>query len=339
MIKRSIAIICLFLLVVFAALVGVLHSARATSVLAAFLIRKNIRNLTLDGLTIASQRFIFPRRLILSDVKLRVTSNKEHYEIHINEVDIQELNTAASLSAVLPLRVTALSLEHKDFKVSVADFKGILFLKRLRFQQYQGILAIAQMEAYRYKVKNVQSSIAGSLKSVSLNDIRADFYNGKINGQVDVGWSDKVRYHTDLKFAGVDLNSLKEIDDSICGQIEGIIQGDLSLGGSPKSFDTLGLRVQIAKNGRMNASLLKFIIPYIPRTEDSVKLLEIMKVPGSKVPVEIARMDLRTADEHKISGDIKLGVGRLNLDLNLPIDILYDGNLFSLITWFKKLGK
>ena len=57
------------------------------------------------------------------------------------------------------------------------------------------------------------------------------------------------------------------------------------------------------------------------------------------VPVEVATVDIRSIDEHKLSGAINLGVGQINLNLNLPLDILYDGNLFSLIEWYRKLSK
>jgi hypothetical protein len=59
---------------------------------------------------------------------------------------------------------------------------------------------------------------------------------------------------------------------------------------------------------------------------------------GEKIPVEIAVMELRSIDTHKLSGFVKLEVGKLNLDLNLPVDILYDGNLMSLIEWYRKLN-
>lgn len=339
MIKRMFAVLCFFVIVLFAGFVAVLHSSWATSHIASFFIKRSLRNAALNELTISSQRFVFPSQLTLSDVRMRLTTNKEEYTFQFKELDIEGLREVLASSASIPVRVTGISVDHKNIKIADGELAGAIILRSLKFEGWQGMLAIPDMEAYRYKVTDISSGVAGSVKDVFFKDLKADFYGGKITGQVDVSWSDGVRYRSGLQFEGVNLDLLKEVDDSIHGQIEGVIGGTMTLGGSSRNFDTLGLKVQITKNGRMNASLLKFILPYIPRTEDSVKLLEIMKVPGSKVPVEIARMDLQTVDEHKVSGNVKLGVGRLNLDLNLPIDILYDGNLFSLIEWVRKFGK
>lgn len=339
MIKRLTVIFCFFVIVLFAGLVAVVHSSWATSRVASFFIMRSLRDASLNELTISRQRFVFPGQLTLADVKLSLTINKEEYALNFKELAIENLQEVLAPSVSIPVRVKGMSVDHKNIKIPEGNLVGAMILRSLKFVSWQGMLAIPEMEAYRYKVTNILSKVAGSAKDVSFKDLNADFYGGDIAGQVDVSWTDGVRYRSDLQFDGVDLSALKKVDDSIHAQIEGVIGGTMTLGGSSRNFDTLGLKVQITKNGRMNASLLKFVLPYIPRTEDSVKLLEIMKVPGSKVPVEIARMDLRTVDEHKISGEVKLGVGRLNLELNLPIDIIYDGNLFSLIEWMRKFGK
>jgi hypothetical protein len=231
-----------------------------------------------------------------------------------------------------------ISLESSPIKMSAADLTATLLFRYWSMDRWQGDVAIMTMEAYKYKIGNITADIDGRKRSLSLNNFKADFYKGKIAGQIDVDWAKGVHFQTDVKFDGVDISALKDVDASVYGQMEGIIQGSFSIGGTTRSFDTLGLKASITRDGRLNASLLKFVLPYIPRTEESQKLQNLMK-QGLKVPIEVANVDIRSIDEHKLSGILKLGVRQLNLNLNLPMDILYDGNLFSLIEWYRKLGK
>jgi hypothetical protein len=132
---------------------------------------------------------------------------------------------------------------------------------------------------------------------------------------------------------------------SICGRLKRSIlptakskasSAVITIAGNKTNFKTLDLKAKVTKEGKVNASLLKFVSPYIPRTQESVAL-DGMIERGEKIPVEVAVMEIRSIDAHKLSGFVKLFVGKLNLDLNLPIDILYDGNLITLIEWYRKL--
>lgn len=337
--KRLFVIVCLLMIVACIGAFVVLTSPRASSRVIGFLVGRSLPNATLKELTIAGQQFVFPERLSFTGVKLKIASGQENYAIGIASLEIGGLEDVFASKVSLPVKAAGVSLEHKDIRFSSAEITGAIALKALKFENWQGTLAIPEIEAYRYKVGNVHSVVSGTVQGITFHGIKADFYEGKIVGNINVDWTKEMRYQSEIKFEAIDLNALREVDDAIYGQIEGVVQGTMSLAGTSKAFDALGFKAQITKNGRLKAALLKFILPYIPRTEDSAKLLDLMKVPGSKVPVEIARMDLQTVDEHKISGLVKLGVGRLNLDLNLPIDILYDGNLLSLIEWVRKLGK
>lgn len=340
MIKRCLIFVALASVVCVCGLFFVLNSPKSTASILTLVAKTKFRHGAINRFTIEKQKFSYPDQISFSNIDIDVfLIDQGVLKFHIDELQINGLQTLIRAMSNLPVTATGILVEQKEIKFVKSVFVGQINLKNRGIDTWQGLLEIPLIEAYRYKGQNVSSELSGGPNDVLFKNLSVDFYAGKITGQAKVTWEKDVRYSTDLRFDGVDLNALKEVDDSIHGQIEGVIQGSLVLGGSPKSFDTLGLKVQVTKNGRLNASLLKFILPYIPRTEDSIKLLEIMKVPGSKVPVEIAHMELETIDEHKISGNVKLGVGRLNLDLNLPIDILYDGNLLSLITWYKKLGK
>ena len=242
------------------------------------------------------------------------------------------------MPADIDVYAEGLSIESDQIKISSGELTAKIFFNSFAMDRWKGVLVIPRMEAYRYEVQNMSVKLSGSIHNLSFNDLNADVYKGKVSGRLNVDWIKDVHYRTDIKFEGVDISALKEVDASVYGQIEGIIQGSVVIGGSAHNFDTLGLKAQITKDGRMNASLLKFVLPYMPRTEGSTNVFGLMK-QGLKVPVEVANIEIHSVDEHKISGTVKLGVGQLNLDLNLPVDILYDGNLFSLIEWYKKLGK
>lgn len=338
MFKRLLIGIFFFVIVCGSLCFWAIHSPSATAWIASALIKKNLKSVRLDELTIGSQQFVYPGQLFLSDVHLKLTAGSEQFTVSAKELDMDRLSQALAGSAEIPVNAKGVSVGSANIQIPSADIEGTVLVRSNQTNIFQGAFTAAQLEAYRYKIQNISTGFVGGSYGISFKNLSADFYKGKVVGKVDVNWAHGIHYKTGLQFEGIDFSALKDVDASVYGQVEGIIHGSVTIGGSLHTFDTLRLKMQVTKDGRINASLLKFVLPYIPQTEGSAKLLDLMK-HGLKVPVEVAHVDIRNVDEHKLSGNVKLGVGQLNLDLNLPIDILYDGNLFTLIEWYRKLGK
>jgi hypothetical protein len=338
MFKRVLIFFVFFVIACVAAFFWILNSSFATQRIVELLLKRNLHDCTLESLTIGHQRFVYPKQLFFSDISIQIKLKDEAFKINIKSVQINGLNRLISTPVVLQVYGDGLSIESSQIKIPSADLKAALLFRSGSMYRWEGDLSIKDVEAYKYKIQNIMSTMVGDLHKVSFNNLIANFYHGKISGNIDVDWAKGTRFRTDVKFEGVDINALKDVDASVYGQMEGIIQGSFSIGGTTRNFNTLGFKASVTRDGRLNASLLKFVLPYIPRTEESQKLQNLMK-QGLKVPVEVATVDIRSIDEHKLSGAVNLGVGQINLNLNLPVDILYDGNLFSLIEWYRKLSK
>lgn len=337
MLKQVLKIFLLFVIVLAVVIVWVIHSSFAAERILTFALNKSLRDAKVEKLVIGHQKFIFPGEIVFSDVDVQMNLKKEALSVQFKNLRCEGLDQLFKPSTDLKLYGKGIAFKGYQADIPSADATATISLHSWRLKEWSGDVSVPDMEVHKYRLYNFTSKIQGRPKSLTLSDIDADFYKGKIVGRINVDWANGMRFKTDVQFKGVDIRAMRYVDASIYGQIEGVIRGSFSLEGTPQNFSTLGLKIAITKDGRLNASLLKFVLPYIPRTQESVQLQDLMK-QGQKVPIEVAYVDLESIDDHNLSGKLKLGVRQLNLDLNLQHDISYDGNLFSLIEWYRQLS-
>ena len=337
MIKR-LFILVVILLIVIGGLFWVLNSPLVTQTIVETLLKKHLQGYTLDGFFVGHQKFNYPDRIVFSNVRMHLKSKEDFYTIASREMTATGLSGLFNSPAVVHVHADQLSVESSQIKSVPGDLQADLYFKGPIFDHFDGKAVVDGVHAYNYQLEHVSAHLNGSAKHMMVSDVRADTYRGKISGQILLDWQKNLPYSIEVHFQDLDLRQMKDVNPSLYGQVEGVIDGSITVNGNTKNFSALNVQAKVTKDGRVNASLLKFVTPYIPQTTETVQLGEIIKA-GGKVPVQVAAMELRSIDEHKLSGFVKLLIGQLNLDLNLPIDILYDGNLISLIQWYQNLVK
>jgi hypothetical protein len=293
-------------------------------------IKKNLKGYILEDLTIGRQQWIVPDRLVFSNIQCRLKTENEFYHILIQQIE------CTPLTRPIRVRVIRIAFESSQIVAQPSDIQAAVFLKGLGLDRFEGEAQIPHLEAYKYRFDQMSAKIDGDLKKMALRDLKADSYEGKLFGEILLDWQKNLPYSINVHFDGVDLRPMKEANPSL-GEVEGVISGSLTVEGNARNFHALDFHANVTKDGRINASLLKFVSPYIPRTQESA-VLDGMMQRGEKIPIEVAVMELRSIEAHKLSGLVKLSVRKLNLDLNLPIDILYDGNLISLVKWYRRIN-
>jgi hypothetical protein len=329
MIKR-LAIILVIILLLAAGAFSALNTPAVTTWLITSAVKKNLKGYTLEEFSIGRQQFTWPDRLVLSNIHGRIKSKDDYYQVVIRQIE-------CSGHAPVQVLIEEIALESSAISSRPGEIRGNVYFQGFRLERFDGEAKIPGIEAHHYRLENVSSQLEGTLKKMTLRDLKADTYQGKLSGQISLDWQKNLPYSMDIHFDNVDLRPMQEVNPSI-GQVEGIVSGWISVEGNTRNFHTLDLKANVTKDGRVNASLLQFVAPYIPRTQEALLLDQMMK-RGEKIPVEVATMELRSVEKHKLSGFVKLLIGKLNLDLNLPIDILYDGNLFSLLRWYQRINQ
>ncbi|GEM_PF-5832917 len=315
-----------------------LHSPLFVEKILTNVLKKNLKEYTLDELSIGSQRFSYPGRLIFSNVVLRIHSQDDHYRLSIFELGWEGLNNFLISDAVLPIYAKEMSLESSQIQAKTGTINGVVYFYGWGLAHFEGGIYFQDLTAYKYQLNNLSSIFTGDVKHIEFRRLETDAYKGKISSRILLDWGKDVPYSIKAWFKNLDLSAMKDVDPAFYGQMDGIINASVSIQGTARNFDFLSLQAKVAKDGMVNASLLKFVMPYIPRTQESIQLSDMIK-KGLKVPVEVAAFEIHSIDQHKLSGIAKFAIKQLNLDLNLPIDILYDGNFYSLIQWVKKFSK
>jgi hypothetical protein len=329
MLKRLL-IILLVLTLMAAGLFFALNTTVVTKWLVASVIKKELKGYTLEEFSIGRQQFAWPDRLVLSNIRCRLKSKNDFYQIVIRQIE-------CSGRAPSQIFIEEAALESSSIVAKPGEVRGNVYFQGLRLDHFDGEAKIPELEVHRFHLANVSSQLEGTTKKMTLRNLKADTYQGKLSGQISLDWQKNLPYSMDIHFDNVDLSPMKDVNPSI-GQVEGVVSGWISVQGNTRNFHTLDLKANVTKDGRIDASLLQFVAPYIPGTKEAALLQDMMK-RGEKIPVEVATMQITSVEKHKLSGFVKLLIGKLNLDLNLPVDILYDGNLFSLLRWYQRINQ
>ncbi len=337
MFKRVLLALVFFCVICFIALFGILYSSYLTQRVVAFVLHKNLKDSVVEQFSIGHQKFSLPGQLDLQDVSVRLKAKSGPTTLKIKQLQVHSVHRLLCFASEIPLYANDFTFETDEIRANLPETQATLNFNMWTLSRWQATIASPEIEAYKYKFTRVSAQLDGRRGELLVKNIRADFYKGQLNGQLKLTLAKQAWYQASFDFSGVDLGALKEADDVISKQLEGVINGDVSVSGDSKRIDGIELKVKVIKDGRLRASLLKFILPYIPRTEETQVLQQMIK-KDLKVPVESADVEFKSIDSQKLSGTVHLGVKKLNLNLNLPVDVLFDGNIFGLIKRYQKLN-
>lgn len=336
MVKRIALGIGIFLIIVVIFILLVLQSPALSQPILKFFIQKNLKGYDLQELAIGRQRWIYPGEIQMSDVTVRVSSREKDTQWSIKAVKILagDVHRIFLPESEIPVEMHGVEISG-PVDIGLADLKGAVDFTNRSVKAWRADVEAKSLQVQKYQMTHVSARLAGQKEKIDVSDMRADFYEGQLKAQLHLQLADPVGYQSRVRLTGVNLSLFKGINDVIYQNIYGIADADAAFEGRGNHLQTLDLAVNMTEDAQVRASLLKFVVPYIPPTQDIKALQELIR-QDLKIPVEKADLNLQSADRQKLSGAIHLGVKKINVDLNLPIDILFDGSLVSLVQWYQK---
>jgi hypothetical protein len=337
MIKRTFLVLLSIFIVCFIAMMGVLNSASLTQRALTFVVKKNLKGYELEKLAIDYQELTWPGELDLRKVFIKLKSKDGPVNLSIKQLHFSGLNRLIFFDSQIAFRADGISFDGNKIVCPQAEFDGKLIFNMWTLLGWQATIGSPEIRVNKFKFSNISALVDGFKREIFIRNIKSDFYKGHLNGNLRLVLTKQVQYLASINAQGVDISALKDDEDALSQQIEGVVDGSISILGNPEHIDSLAFKIKIIRDGRMRASLLKFVMPYLKGSGEA-KYLQGLINKDQKVPVEAANFELKSLDSQKLSGVFNLGVRNLNLDLSQGlVDILFDGNIFGILKWYQRI--
>src|SRR5690349_13933435 len=101
MFKRFLFLFAFLIAIVIGGIFWIIHSPSFIERILTNILKKDLKEYVVDEVSIGAQQFVYPGRLIFSNVVLRIHSKDEHYRITADQLQWNDLNKLFHTDAIL----------------------------------------------------------------------------------------------------------------------------------------------------------------------------------------------------------------------------------------------
>ena len=298
-----------------------------------FWVNSHIQEVKITVFKIGHVQFKLPGTLYFKQVKFLLADQKKEYSFDLPDVQL------------------FLSSQKMDIKINnvwgtgpILQIKKASLTTKLNFvkwvmQSLSGELTIDGLDLYQYQLTNIRAKLEGDRNRIQLNDVRADFCDGSINGKIGMDYSKQMAYSIETELTQVNLSQLKSVNPAVFSKVQGRVNGHLSIEGDIHKLHSIKSDFSAPSGGQVKASVLGYLIKYIPKSVQKDDLESLVGMNGD-IPFETADLQLESVSDRKLINKIILKSKKFDINLNLKVDINMEGGLNNLLNfYFKKLSR
>mgnify|MGYP001574202715 CR=1 FL=1 len=172
-------------------------------------------------------------------------------------------------------------------------------------------------------MEEISGLVTGRGNQFQLKSLSATGYGGRWQGDISVDDLSRLSYNVDLKYQDVDVQKVRSLNAQFFSKANGKMSGTIRMAGGKEGLKTFVVGLRIHPGGTIKASLLKLIVGYFPQSIQKKDLEDLIKKDGD-IPVDKAAFELENKGSRGLTTRLDLESKRLNLDLNLDMDIHTD---------------
>jgi len=331
---RNIAIgLLLFALTVFIAIAVVATNVRAMEFVVRQVLQRTAKEV--QSFSLGSLDYSFPLSWTLGDVRATVLSKGKPALIYVNQVEIKDALHLLTDGEHAQVNVRGGSASYDQLKVRGASC-AVDLTKLTNGIFYHGNVLLADVSQEPFSVSDVKTDFDGDEQSVTLSNLTASVYGGKLTGTAV--FTAPKNYDVDLALQEVDSGELERAMGGVFRELGGKLSGQLHVVGAGQRIDLFDTSWNMPSGGAVSAELLSSITRYIP---DSVqkKRIDFLIRSGGKLAVESFLFTLKNDSPEQLSGQIGIKSREANLELNVTHEIRVDARIDSLLQAWQAVFK
>jgi len=332
MLKKFIFFIIFIILTFFGLGYSTLHSPKLASFFMRTIFNFASPQIKLISLDWEEQIIRWPTKITLKNISWvwHREGLKEHFSLDLFDLQRQHMVANQWRGTVKNLDMQSEANSIKDLNISVsADFE------KDQIARLKGDMEAFAVNYNRLKINDIHSKIEGRIGEIRLVNFFADCYEGKIRGEILVDYKDNLSYIIQSELTNVDISRLRDLSESFFSQIEGRVNGDIKLSGNSEEVVAINGFFDMASGAMIKAVLLSQIVGYLPQSIQRQELEGLIAENG-QIALDKATFTFQNIDHSRLKTNIDLESQKLNLDINLAIDINLDTDFAKLIMKGKK---
>ncbi len=169
-------------------------------------------------------------------------------------------------------------------------------------------------------LESLQTDLTGNRNAIRLSDFKADGYGGEIRGDFSITDFSMLSYAAQFDIKDVDLRLMRAVNEGVFSQMQGRATGKINIEGNGKQMNTVTADLDVSQGATIKAALLGLLANYLPQSIQKKELQQLIDA-DSYVPLERAHLHLKNDGQEKLNTTVNLGSQKLNLDMNVGVDI------------------
>ena len=287
-----------------------------------------LKDIRVESLDYDRATFRRPNIWDFSSLFLTLKKDKAVYRIRI-----PSFSFSWNFPNIVHINFEQASIESPLFEAEGISFEGNITLQDAMIE-IRGRARGNSLSVNNYTITNIRSSLGSEKNRVIFPDFTADCYAGTMEGEISLEYAPKISYSITIKIRDAESGLLKEADPAVFSQIAGKISGLIRLAGRPEGIDHLEGSFDMTEGGTLKASVLDFLIPHLPESQQKKNLKALVRSNGN-ILFEKGTLTLKNLDRETLSSQIDLESKAFNLDLDVGLDVHVDGGLNQLLDLMK----
>jgi hypothetical protein len=289
-----------------------------------------LKDIRITQLSLDQQRFNINGSFSFDSVIIKVSDKAGEMGVALDQLRITSIYDLLRLDRPIEITLRDGTFMGADLVINAIEFNGVLVQRSKNNYEIDGNISISKAIAQKLIVSNITGQIEGMLPNIAITNIIADCYGGKVHGSVLCQPEDDGYVNLSLNLDSVDISKIANDRPDLVSQVDGIADIYLMMQSHNSAITDFKADLTMTEKSRVNAALMQFLIDYIPNSAERKELALLIK-EKKKIALDKAIVKVTDFDSEKISLAVQLASKRINLDLNLTLDLIVEGGLMNLL--------
>ena len=180
----------------------------------------------------------------------------------------------------------------------------------------------------------VDAQFHGDQDELIADSWHATWAGGKLSGRLTASQK-AYTMHADV--VQVDLSEIVRMNHALPADIHGRLDGALNVKGTPRDITAIDGNFDALKGADIPAAFLKMLLPYLPPSAQK-KDLERLIANNTNVFFDHADIHVASLDLESLNLRIRLASQKLNLNMDITVDLNVEGGFNSLLNRLYQLS-
>ncbi|MFC1808549.1 hypothetical protein ACFL3D_00300 [Candidatus Omnitrophota bacterium] len=328
--RRILMIIIISSAVTVAGLYWVLNSKTVTEKIIPPVANLFLKDIRITDLLLAKQRFKINGSSEFDKLMIKLRDKTGEMAIAVDRLQVSSIYALFSKDQPIKIHVQNGTFMGFDLVIEDIQYDGVLTRREEDNFEINGDLSINNATTQKLTASEISAHIEGMVDDFNLSPITAVFYGGSVSATVSCKPEQQGYVNLILALESVDISELAKDRPDLFAQVDGIANITIAMEAAEGNITDIQADMVMTKDSRINAALLQFVVAYIPQSAERKELALLVEHQG-RIDLDKAIAKVTNIDSEKITLALQLASKRINLDLNLTLDLIVEGGFMNIL--------